>query len=42
VCVMNGAAFGPGFGLLGADGSLVEVANKAELVAGLVNRAGAA
>jgi phosphopantothenoylcysteine synthetase/decarboxylase len=42
VCVVNGAAFGPGFGLLGADGSLVEVANKAELVAGLVNRAGAA
>jgi phosphopantothenoylcysteine synthetase/decarboxylase len=38
-CVVNGAAFGSGFGLLGKDGSLVEYADKAGLAAGLVESA---
>ncbi len=41
-CVVNGAAFGRGFGTLEADGSLTEYADKAQLVAGLVSGAGAA
>jgi len=38
-CVVNGAAFGPGFGFLGADGGFVEYADKAALAAGLVTAA---
>ncbi len=40
-CVVNGSAFGPGFGFLGPDGSLTDFASKAELVAGLVSDGGA-
>jgi len=35
-CVVNGAAFGAGFGLLGKAGNLVEYGDKVGLAAGLV------
>ena len=38
ICVVNGHAYGPGFGLLGRDGSLVHLADRPALADALAKR----